>query len=532
MEVHLESWKPRTCMSEPQQPTPTPMDPASRRTPPLAWLLLAASAVIVVLWFVVARHYWEDDAWIHLEFARSLAAGRGFEFNGHLVYGDTSPLWVWLLVGAHALVPDWLAAGKLLAALSALGALSGVFFYARSLVRHAGRWSVHTATASTFAATMLLAFVLSPYFGYWAFSGMEALAAAGFACWTCALIAPHHLSWQRYICAALLAGLAPLLRPEMAFFTVLVGLVLVLRVRHMRISLTLRVDLFVAGLLLAAAPAVAWGFYALRTFASVLPNTNAAKRAAPADSVIRRLLDIYAFGYPLTLLACLLLAAWFVWYIAKGRRDGAASLGQTMHAGGWIVFVWSAVNSVFYVANHTFVQTRYIFVTAPVLTVALLALAYLRWPAVYRGLLALTLGFGLVVSLIATRPLVRNKVQINATSAELAAYMRTLPPDAPVALYSIGELAFLSQHPVIDTGGITRPGIIPYLFGSNDDRRNTWIYEQGAQYEVIDHAPVPGSRLVWSRDVPATGWSFNPHSYSASERLQLWQLPGTDWNRP
>ena len=29
---------------------------------------------------------------------RSVAEGRGFSFNGHVVYGDTSPLWVWLLV--------------------------------------------------------------------------------------------------------------------------------------------------------------------------------------------------------------------------------------------------------------------------------------------------------------------------------------------------------------------------------------------------------------------------------------------------
>ena len=44
--------------------------------PPLAVALLALSTVIVVLWFLAARGYWEDDAYIHLEFARSLAAGR------------------------------------------------------------------------------------------------------------------------------------------------------------------------------------------------------------------------------------------------------------------------------------------------------------------------------------------------------------------------------------------------------------------------------------------------------------------------
>ena len=28
-----------------------------------------------------SRGYWEDDAWIHLEFARSVSQGRGFAFN-------------------------------------------------------------------------------------------------------------------------------------------------------------------------------------------------------------------------------------------------------------------------------------------------------------------------------------------------------------------------------------------------------------------------------------------------------------------
>ena len=83
-----------------------------------------ASALLLVLlwciyWFVHAWHYWEDDAYIHLEFARSLAAGRGFAFNGRVVAGDTAPLWVFLLAAMHALVPGWLVAGKVLTALGA-----------------------------------------------------------------------------------------------------------------------------------------------------------------------------------------------------------------------------------------------------------------------------------------------------------------------------------------------------------------------------------------------------------------------------
>src|ERR1700722_8939359 len=96
-------------------------------------LLLACTALWCLYWFLHARGYWEDDAYIHLEFARSLAAGRGFSFNGHVVAGDTAPLWVFLLAGMHAFVPDWLAAGKALTVLGAVFGLAGIYAFARSL---------------------------------------------------------------------------------------------------------------------------------------------------------------------------------------------------------------------------------------------------------------------------------------------------------------------------------------------------------------------------------------------------------------
>jgi len=179
----------------------------------------------------------------------------------------------------------------------------------------------------------------------------------------------------------------------------------------------------------------------------------------------------------------------------------------------------------FYIANHTFVQTRYLFVTAPLLTIALLALLAQHWPLAYRSLLAFALLYGAAMSLLATRPLVRNKVRLDAVWVELAAQLRALPPDAPVATYSIGEIGFLSEHPLVDTGGITRPGAIPYLWDPGDDRRNVWIYSQGAQYEIVDHAPLPSSTLLWSRPVPLTGWYLHPAMYSRTETLQLWKLP-------
>jgi hypothetical protein len=537
-------------------------DTPSPRPSPLPWLLLALSAAIAVAWFVYALGYWEDDAYIHLEFARSLAAGRGFQFNGHLVYGDTSPLWVGLLVAFHAVIPNWLAAGKALTAVAAVFALTGVYALARSLVRAAGS----DEQASLFAATMLLAFVLNPYFGYWAFSGMEALAAAGLACWTLVLAAAPRLGPSRLLLAACAAGLAPLLRPELALFAFLAGLLLLYRLSPIDFSSrpeaaqtgapvgrslperggwaagveraasrpNPKIPTLLAAILLLLTPTLDWSIYAIHTFGSLLPTTNAAKRAAPHDSVLNRLAHIYAFGYPTLLLGLLLLAAWLVY---RATRSGDSAGSARLDSETWfrritavpltitLLFFWSALTTVFYVADHTLVQTRYIFITAPLLTIALAALGALHWPGVYRWLVTATLLFGAAVSLLSTRPLVRNKVRLDAIYAELAQVLRTLPPDAPVAHYSIGEAAFLSQHPIVDLGGITRPSVIPYLWDASDDRRTAWIYTQGAQYEVIDHQPVPGATLLWSRDIPPTSWHLDPRAYTVTERLQLWKLP-------
>jgi len=48
--------------------------PAARR---LNLVLLTLVVLWCVYWFLQALHYWEDDAWIHLEFARSVAQGKG-----------------------------------------------------------------------------------------------------------------------------------------------------------------------------------------------------------------------------------------------------------------------------------------------------------------------------------------------------------------------------------------------------------------------------------------------------------------------
>jgi hypothetical protein len=366
---------------------------------------------------------------------------------------------------------------------------------------------------------MVLVFVANPYFGFWAYSGMEALAAAGLVCWGALAVARTPITPARFLAGALAAGLAPMLRPEMSFFSLLLGIVLLQRWLGMPLR---RGGLLLSGFVLSAGPAIAWASYAVHTFGMVVPNTNAAKRAPPHESVVLRLFEVYALGFPVVLIGIALLAGWLLW---RGRNEGSAISVRRLPTAGWLLFVWTAIDCVFYIVDHTYVQTRYIFVTAPVLTIVILALAAECWPKIYRALIAFSLLIGVVLGSLSTWPLIRSKAENIRVMAELAMFLRTLPPDAPVALYSIGEVAFLSEHPLIDTGGITRPGIIPLLYDSTDDRRIAWIDSQGGRYEVIDHPPLPGATLVWSHDIPFTSWSLHLHPKREVDQLKVWKLP-------
>src|SRR6185295_18110129 len=67
--------------------------------PLLAVALLAGLGYLAVELYLVGRPGFPlDDSWIHLQFARNLAAGQGLSYNpGEPVTGSTAPLWTALL---------------------------------------------------------------------------------------------------------------------------------------------------------------------------------------------------------------------------------------------------------------------------------------------------------------------------------------------------------------------------------------------------------------------------------------------------
>lgn len=528
------------------------MPEQSRSARIAANLLLLLALLWCAYWFVHSWHYLEDDAYIHLEFARSLASGLGFAFNGRVVAGDTAPLWVLLLAAMHTLIPDWPLSSKILAVLGAVLGLAGTYAFARRL---ASSFLPSNATARVFPAALVLLIAVNPYFCYWVFSGMESVAAVGLAFYAVLLATRERPTAWTLLAACLLAGISPLLRPELVFLTALLALPIFGQWRRLpgKPGSPAKLTTFAAGLLLTVAPLVLWLLYSRHAFGHLLPNTNAAKRAAPSASVAFHLLSIYSFGFPLILCGlvagiiylllhptavCRSLSHAVASALARcsqaepNSRDAnppadnpsiAAQPSLGLPLAGWIFLLWPAIATLFYLADHSYVQTRYILATAPGLTVVILLLVLRGWPRTGRVLYVAALVAALAVSTMITRPFIRNKALNCLTQQDFAHYIHDhIAPNAPVADYSIGEIAFVSRHPIIDTGGITRPGAIPYL---NVPPQGVlrWARSQGAQYCVCSQ-PGPGAVLAYSVSQRFIGWTLHPALYNTSTRLELWKL--------
>jgi len=141
-----------------------------------------------------------DDAWIHLDYARSLTTQQTFGYTpGSWENGSTAPLWSLLVAVPLAVGVAPTVAGKVVG-LAALLAL--LFFVYRVASRVAGEFAGAIATALV---------ALDPWTSVLSISGMEpvAAAAASFAAIDCFLR-------RRLLFAGIALAVAGLLRPELA----------------------------------------------------------------------------------------------------------------------------------------------------------------------------------------------------------------------------------------------------------------------------------------------------------------------------
>ncbi|MEO5987401.1 MAG: hypothetical protein ABIU54_12575 [Candidatus Eisenbacteria bacterium] len=419
-------------------------------------LAIAMILALALMWPV--RGYLTDDTFIHLQYARNLAAGQGFVFNpGEHVYGSTSPLWVALLADGIAVGLDGVGWSKAMGFAATLWSV-GLFL---QLMRRNLRMPELRALATIVWAS-------HAWMIRWSLSGMEtplavALVLAGFVAFT------EGEQWgSRPLRTGSLWALAALTRPEAVFLLVLWGVFLVIdtdsRDGVRRLFFGVVPPVLIYG---------GWLLFARVYFGTFWPNTLAAKAAGGEGwayywaTFVRQ---VGIVGLTDAVLAGALIAALV---FGGGRLWPRRFQAQRM-----LPWVWVTMVPVLYILRGVPVLSRYLLPILPILS-WLAWRAVERWwggnnpdPGARRG--AAVLGVGLAALALTQNLFAYNNLVLPQVRSWTTGMHRSLipwaewfaahtPPHSVIAARDIGALGFYSHRRVVDLAGLVTPKMVPIL---------------------------------------------------------------------
>lgn len=309
-------------------------DDDGRRRPTSGAKASIALTVLVLVAFVLAawsRRWATEDAFINFRIVDQLLAGHGPVYNaGERVEAGTSPLWLVVLAALRLVTfrrvdPGWLAvgAGLVLTTLGLVAGAAGSSLLASDEPR---------AFGVGWPAGLLVLVALPPMWDF-ATSGLETsllFAWLGVCFWLLARRATRPPGPARRPAWALVViGLGPLIRPELAVFTVAFLIAHVVASRP-----GVRERLASVGIALAVPVAVQIARMAY--FGSVVPNTAIAKEAGLADwsrglAYLKDLTTPYLLVLPLVILLGLgVLLPWRRWRAAGDRARPTVALAPVV----------------------------------------------------------------------------------------------------------------------------------------------------------------------------------------------------------
>lgn len=291
----------------------------------IRWGLLAAPVVAMLL-LAWSRRWMSDDGFINLRVVEHLLAGNGPVFNaGERVEIATSPLWVAVL-SVVGLVTPWvsLAWPAVILGIAATG-LGLVAAEAGALRMRPG-----AGTARLALPLGVLVVVALPPFWDFASSGLEtglSLAWIG-ACWYLLTGEASARHWG----TAVLCGLGPLVRPDLAVFSAAFLAVLLLVPRSRPIWSRLG-TIAAAG----ALPAL-WQVFRMGYYGALVPNTAFAKEASLARwdqgwLYLGEFTTTYGAAIPLVVLLALAVVPGAVRWFRLGERYRSALFVAPVAAG-------------------------------------------------------------------------------------------------------------------------------------------------------------------------------------------------------
>ena len=244
----------------------------------LSWMVLAVPLVIVLIgaW---SYRWVQEDAFIDFRVIANLLAGHGPVFNvGERVEVYSDPLWVFLLAGAHELLPfitlEWLSV-----LLGLGGTTAGVVLGGRAMQQLGSRDS----DGVIIPVGLLLFAVVS---GVWEFatSGLEmgmVFGWIGLSFWLLVRTEQHRRS---AVACAFVAGLGTLIRPELVLMSIvfLVALAFVVASPGWHGSTSIR-RRWVLPFLIAIALPAAYELWRMAYFAMFVSSSELTKSGGGSD---------------------------------------------------------------------------------------------------------------------------------------------------------------------------------------------------------------------------------------------------------
>ena len=450
--------------------------------PAVPWLALALALALCLFYLASELYVFErpvlplDDSWIHLQFARNLAAGEGLSFqDGRWMPASTAPLWTALLSLGFVLPGAGLpGAAVAWAKILGVACFLGTVLATDRLAAELGLG----------AATRQLAAVLTAatHWLVWsALSGMEVTLFAFLSLWGIVLHLRERAEPQRLPLSLAVLAAATLARPEGSLLLLLALAERCVRFETTPSGLRMAPALPRPTLLTGAAAAVVvvlptWTFYRLAGD-SFFPTTYAVKASAdlvPSGAYLRIVLDILFRSQPIMLLAA---GAGILHLVARlgGQRDR-----------GLLPALWPVGLALAYsllaspsapppVGNFG----RYWFPILPVIVVLGVLGVEEAGRRLGRPLRALAVVALLAPQLwgLATGHGHYLKTLANVEDSDVAAarwLAPRLPPEALLAVQDIGALKYHLPNRVIDLAGIATPEVLPVLRGSGPQDPIYW----------------------------------------------------------
>jgi arabinofuranosyltransferase len=298
-----------------------------RDAPRVVSAAVAALPVLVLVTMGYARRWVTEDAFIDLRIVRHLLAGHGPVFNiGERVEAYTSPLWVALLAAAGFLgAPLEVGAVALGLALSITGLLlaqAGAWSLASRMHRGVDGASGQPGDGSLALPLGAAVFVALPVVWDFTTSGLESglvIAWLGAVFWL--LVRSRPMNFRRSCVAAFTIGCGPLVRPDLALFSMGFGAALALIVRWESDRGPSPWEWTKLGIVAAALP-IGCQVFRMGYFAALVPNTALAKEASAAYwrqgwRYAWDFVGTYALWLPLPVVG-----AWAVALVRSARRSG------------------------------------------------------------------------------------------------------------------------------------------------------------------------------------------------------------------